>query len=234
MFTKSAAFYDALYSWKDYQGEVEKLNSVIRSRAPDARTLLDVACGTGKHLELLRDRYRVAGLDLDPRLLAVARGRLPSVPLHIGDMRGFELGSRFDVVTCLFSSIGYVRDRDELDRAVAAMAGHLAPEGLLVVEPWLMPETWNVGHVHALFVDEPELKIVRMHRSDRAADVAIMDMHYMVATPAEGVTSFTERHEMTLFRRQDYLDAFRSAGLDVEYDPDGLMGRGLYVGHHRA
>ena len=110
VFTKSAAFYDALYSWKDYQGEVEKLTAVIRSRVPDARTLLDVACGTGRHLELLSDGYRVEGLDLDAQLLAVARERLPSVPLHSGDMRDFELGRRFDVVTCLFSSIGYFRD----------------------------------------------------------------------------------------------------------------------------
>lgn len=49
VFTKSAAFYDALYSWKDYQGEVEKLTAVIRSRVPDARSLLDVACGTDRH-----------------------------------------------------------------------------------------------------------------------------------------------------------------------------------------
>ena len=230
VFTKSAAFYDALYSWKDYQGEVEKLTAVIRSHVPDARTLLDVACGTGRHLELLSDGYRVEGLDLDAQLLAVARERLPGVPLHSGDMRDFELGRRFDVVTCLFSSIGYVRDDDELDRAIAAMARHLSPGGLMVVEPWFSPEMWNVGQLHALFVDEPELKIVRMHRSDRAGDVAILDMNYMVATARDGVKSFIERHEMTLFHRQDYLDAFRAAGLDVEHDPEGLMGRGLYLG----
>lgn len=104
VFTKSAAFYDALYSWKDYQGEVEKLTAVIRSCVPDARTLLDVACGTGRDLELLSDGYRFEGLDLDAQLLAVARERLPSVPLHSGDMRDFELGRRFDVVTCLLPS----------------------------------------------------------------------------------------------------------------------------------
>lgn len=234
MFTRSAAFYDALYSWKDYQAEVEKLTAVIGSRVPDARTLLDVACGTGKHLELLRERYRVEGLDLDAQLLAVARGRLPNVPLHSGDMRHFDLGRRFDVVTCLFSSIGYVRDHAELDRAIEVMARHLSPGGLLVVEPWLAPEMWNVGQLHALFVDEPEFKIVRMHRSDREGDVAIMDMNYMVATPGDGVRCFSERHEMTLFHREQYLDAFRAAALDVEFDPDGLMGRGLYLGLRRA
>ena len=65
-------------------------------------------------------------------------------------MAGFERGRRFDVVLCLFSSIGYARDEERLRAAVAAMASHLEPVGLLVVEPWLAPEAWREGHVAML------------------------------------------------------------------------------------
>ena len=53
MYTKTAKHYDAVYSDKDYAGESQRLASIIRERAPMARTLLDVACGTGRHLEYL-------------------------------------------------------------------------------------------------------------------------------------------------------------------------------------
>lgn len=86
MFEKSSAYYDALYAWKDYVGEVDKLDGLIQRYKPGATTLLDVACGTGHHLELLRDRYEVEGLDLDADLLEVARERNPGVTLHAGDM----------------------------------------------------------------------------------------------------------------------------------------------------
>jgi ubiquinone/menaquinone biosynthesis C-methylase UbiE len=76
MFERSAELYDAFYAFKDYAGEAEKLDALIRLRVPGARTLLDVACGTGKHLAELASRYEVEGLDLDPSLLAVARERL--------------------------------------------------------------------------------------------------------------------------------------------------------------
>src|SRR3990170_3440462 len=109
MFRKTARFYDAIYSWKDYRTEVDRLDRLIRDRNLTARTLLDVACGTGKHLELLRDGYEVEGLDLDPEMLAIARERLPGVTLHEGDMTSFDLGKRFDVVACLFSSVAYSR-----------------------------------------------------------------------------------------------------------------------------
>src|SRR5688500_10199856 len=129
MFSKSAEFYDALYSWKDYPAEAERIRAVVSERAPSAASLLDVACGTGHHLSHLRSWYSVEGVDVEPSLLAVAKERLPGVPFHLGDMRTFNLGRRFDVVTCLFSSIGYMQTPEDLLHALVNMAGHLAPDG---------------------------------------------------------------------------------------------------------
>jgi SAM-dependent methyltransferase len=105
----SNEFYDAIYSHKDYAAEAARVHELIRHRCPGARTLLDVACGTGRHLEQLRAWYHVEGLDLDTRLLAAAQARLPAVLLHEADMRDFALGCRFDAITCLFSAIGRQR-----------------------------------------------------------------------------------------------------------------------------
>jgi SAM-dependent methyltransferase len=163
MFRKSQRFYDAVYAWKDYSSEVDRLDRIIRERHSSARTLLDVACGTGKHLELLRHRYRVEGLDLDPEMLAIAGRRLgPDVPLHAGDLAGFDLGRQFDVVTCLFSSIAYARMADRLGAAIGSMARHVAPDGLLIVEPFFSPAQWEPGHLDSTVVEEPDLKVVRM------------------------------------------------------------------------
>ena len=76
MYQRSAQLYDASYDFKDYRAESERLLEVIRARVPGARTLLDVACGSGKHLEQLAAHFEVQGLDLEPRLLEVARARL--------------------------------------------------------------------------------------------------------------------------------------------------------------
>ena len=228
MFRKSQRFYDAVYSWKDYKTEADRLDRLIRERNPSARTLLDVACGTGKHLELLRGGYEVEGVDLDPEMLGVARGRLPDVPLHEGDMATFDLGKRFDAVTCLFSSIAYTRTTEGLRRAVATMARHLEPGGVLVVEPFFTPEAWRDGEVFGLWVDEPDVKIARVNLNARRDRLAIMDFHYLVGTP-EGVEHLTELHEAALFTHEEHLEAFRDAGLEPEHDPEGLMGRGLYL-----
>ncbi len=233
MFSRSARFYDAVYGFKDYAGEAAHLRELIEARRPGARTLLDVACGTGKHLAELRRWYAVEGTDLDPALLDRARERLPGVPLHQADMVDVDLGRTFDVVTSLFSSIGYVRTRERLGRAAQALARHVAPGGILVVEPWLHPEVWEPGRVSAVFVDEPELKIARVNRSERADGTLVIDFHYVVGTP-EVVETFVERHELGMFTSDEYLQAFEEAGLEVEHDAEGLIGRGLYIGSRGA
>lgn len=136
MFNQSAAWYDAFYRAKNYADEADQVATLIRARHPQARTLLDVGCGTGRHLEHLGARFACAGVDLDPGLLTVARRRLPEVPLVQADMTEFDLGRRFDAVTCLFSSIGYVGSIQRLHAAVGCMTKHLHPDGVLIVEPW--------------------------------------------------------------------------------------------------
>jgi SAM-dependent methyltransferase len=229
MYTKSARFYDALYAFKDYHAAVAALREVIRARHPRARSLLDVACGTGKHLELLRDGFEVAGLDLNPDMLAVARARCPGVPFHEASMTDFDLGRQFDVVTLLFSSIAYVRTVEEMRRTVATLRRHLAPGGLLVLEPFFSPERLWTGTITANFVNEPDLKIAWMYNTIREGRLAILDINYLVGTP-ESVEHFTERHELGLFTNAEYEDALRDAGLTVTYDAHGLFGRGMYLG----
>jgi SAM-dependent methyltransferase len=228
VFSRSARIYDAIYeSVRDYPREAAELDRLIQERRPGARTLLDVACGTGAHLEHLSG-YEVEGLDLDPEMLAVARERLPDVAFHEGDMVAFDLGRRFDAVVCMFSSIGYVRTEKRLRSAIASMARHLEPGGVLVVEPWLSPADWLDRHIGAVFVDEPELKIARMNVSQREGNVSIIEFEYLVGTP-DGIERFTETHELGLFTVEEYLGAFRAAVVEADYDPEGPMGRGLYV-----
>jgi SAM-dependent methyltransferase len=234
MFSRSAHIYDAIYAtFKDFGAEAEGVHELIQARRPGAATLLDVACGTGAHLEHLVRHYDATGFDLDPEMLAVARDRLPNVELVEADMTDFDLGRRFDAVTCLFSSIAYAPTRDGLDRAVATMARHLEPGGVLIVEPWVLPEEWDPSRFQAIFVDEPDLKIARMSIPPPRAREQVLEFHLLVGT-RDGIDYWVERHEVGMFEDGEYRAAFERAELTVERDAEGLMGRGLYVGVRAA
>jgi SAM-dependent methyltransferase len=232
MFSKSAKFYNAIYGsiGKDHAAEAQEVHQIIQQykRSP-GNTLLEVACGTGLHAAVLQKYYKVDGLDLDAEMLAVASQNFPQIPFHQADMADFDLGKQFDAITCLFSSIGYVKSKERLAQAIQTMTSHLRSGGVLIVEPWFTPEQWQTGRVGGLFVDQPDLKISRMSISETEDRLSFLVFHYMVGTP-QGIEYFTERHELGLFTHEEYLEAFRKAGLEIIHDPEGLDGRGLYIG----
>lgn len=224
--------YDKIYGFKDYATQSSTLIGLIQQLNPQAKTLLDVACGTGKHLEHFKQHFTCTGLDLDPEQLSMAQARNPEIRFHQGDMTQFDLGQRFDAITCLFSAIGYVEGIQALNQALSSMAAQLNHGGVLLLEPWFNPGVWINGRPHATIVDEPELKIARLNTSRQEGPYSILDFHYLVATP-QGVEYFSETLRLYLFTQAEYLEAFQQAGLEVEFEAQGLMGRGLYTGRKR-
>lgn len=229
MYNKSAKFYDALYHFIDYKTSSEKLREIINAYNPNARTLLDTACGTGKHIEHLKNYYNAEGLDINTELLKIAKSRSPGNIFHECDMTDFELNKKYDVITCLFSSIAYVKTSKNLYTAVSSMAKHLNKNGLLIIEPWFSKENFWVNNLTVNHYDEKDFKITWMYTSKRKDSLSILDIHYLVGTPEE-VSHFTEKHEVGLFDKEEYSDAMETAGLKVSYDDKGLFGRGMFIG----
>jgi ubiquinone/menaquinone biosynthesis C-methylase UbiE len=232
MYSESAHLYDTIYlsQGKDYAAEARRIHELgLQYQKSAGNSLLDVACGTGLHAGYLSEFYQVEGVDLDEQMLVAAREKHPGVPFQAGDMRDFNLGRQFDVITCLFSAIGYMKDTTQLRQAIGNMGKHLKPGGVMLIEPWFTPETWHPGSVHSLFVDQPDLKIVRMNLSERKGNISFFTFHFLVGT-SKGVEHFSEYHELALFTHDEYLESFRANNLDVLYDTDGLYGRGLYIG----
>jgi SAM-dependent methyltransferase len=229
-FAGMARFYDRIYAFKDYRAEADKVAGFIRqSRRSGGSRLLDVACGTGLHLEHLCSKFDCEGLDISEDMLAEARKRLPEIVFTRGNMPDFDLGRRFDAVTNLFSSIGYMTTPEMLERAVANMARHLEPGGVLLVEPWITPEAWLGGMVSVETVDEPELKVVRVARSWNENRMSHVHFRFTVAT-REAIESFDEFHALRLYTVEEMQAAFRRAGLETSFDEQGISGRGLHIG----
>jgi SAM-dependent methyltransferase len=232
MFSKSADLYDLIYQqFKDYADESRRVAELLERIHPEARTVLDVACGTGEHARILaRDHgYRVDGLDLEPGFVRLAEQKHPEGRFVCGDMTDFDVGDRYDVVLCLFSSIGYVRTLENVERALRQFRKHLAVGGVVVVEPWIEPADWRGGRVFMHTAEFEDISVCRMSHSVRRGRMSELEFHYLVGR-GEGIEHLTERHELGLFTRDELKRCFVAAGLgDLQYDPKGLVGRGLFT-----
>jgi SAM-dependent methyltransferase len=229
MISKSAHWYDALYRFKDYAKESADIISFLKDVYPQASSVLDVACGTAEHDKYLSSVYQVDGLDINEDFVRIASTKNPDGKYFCMDMTDFSLERSYDVILCLFSSIGYAKTIDKATQTLRCFEKHLNPEGIIVVEPWFTPDSWKPGsQVHLLTGEMPEGKICRMNISGQDGALSIIEFHYLVGT-VSGVEHFTERNELGLFSVDDMKMAFNAAKLVVRYDETGLTGKGLYT-----
>jgi SAM-dependent methyltransferase len=231
-----AAVYELIYRsrGKDWAAEAVDTATLIRAGCPDARSLLDVACGTGAHLATFQTLFdHVEGLELATPMREVAAKRLPGVRLHAADMRRFDLGRTFDAVVCMFTAIGYLPTVPDMRAAIACMARHLRPGGILVVEPWWFPDRFVDNYVAGDLGREGEVTVARISHSTRRGRHTRMDVRFLVGNPA-GVTAFDEIDVLTLFTLEEYLAAFSDAGCPARHLPISWTARGVFVGHRQV
>jgi SAM-dependent methyltransferase len=229
MYEQSPHIYDEIYTFLDYEGASKKILTTIGRWHPTALSLLDVACGTGRHLECLKSTYRCERPDLNPELINIAEKRLCSVSLHVADMTEFKLQTSFNIITCLFGSISFLKTAERLTNAIAAMTLHLNYGGLLLVEPWLTSEQFWRENIKLNTCESSGRKIAWMYLGEEANRIVTSEIHFLVGEP-DGVTHFVEVQELGLFSHEDYTNAIAAAGLNlVNYDQRGLFRYGLYV-----
>lgn len=219
---------------KDWGAEARDITTRVRGLRPDAASLLDVACGTGAHLDTFRTCFdHVEGVEVAPAMRERAERRLPDVRIHDDDMRCFDLGRSFDVVTCLCTAVGYLDTVAELRDAVRCMAEHVTPGGVLVIEPWWLPEKFIDGYVGSDLVHDRDRTLARVSHTRRHDRAAHMEVRWLVGDPT-GLRSFTVTEVFTLFTRDEYFAAFEDAGCTVGYHEGWHTGRGIFIGVRRA
>jgi ubiquinone/menaquinone biosynthesis C-methylase UbiE len=230
MYTETAELYDAIYAFKDYRTEARQLATLIREGPPGARSVLDVACGTGEHARWLTvdHGFSVDGVDLDEALLAVARRKVPDGRFVRADMEDFDLGRQYDAVLCLFSSIGYLVTLERVGHALDCFRRHVAPDGVVVVEPWFEPGVIDPTRISRHTGTLAAGRVERVSQIDVDDRVSRIHFGYTIETDA-GAHEAAEVHELGLFTTGEMQQAFEAAGFTATFDFPGLMGRGLWV-----
>ena len=227
-----AKYYDKVYSFKDYLDEAVRLqNLIIKYLESGGNSLLDVACGTGRHLKHLKDDFSCTGVDISKSMLKIARKNAKGVTFKEADMKTLKLGKQFDVITCLLSSIGYVKTTASLEKTIRNFSKHLKKGGLALIEPSHAKSVYVSGEPRITTYDGKDVKIARVNVTKIRQATAVLNMHILIAERGKDAKYFVDRHELGLFGVNNTLRVMKAAGLKSKYLKNGLMpGRELFVG----
>ena len=204
--------------------------------------VLEVACGSGRVLvPLARAGHHVVGLDASPHMLARTRAKLAAdgldesarVRLVEGDMRTFDLGEEVDLAVIAVKSFAYLLTRADQQRALAAVAAHLRPGGLLALDlmhpspTWLLEPPGSLRQDLVEHVPEQGVTLARTEAvvsTDLAAQVRVIRSAYEIVRDDGTVTKrFVEWPYRYTYRFEAEL-LLEHAGFDVE---------ALYGGYRR-
>lgn len=200
LYRELAKYYDLIYTFKDYKKEAVRIRTLVsKYKKSKGKELLDFACGMGHHLNHLKEEFSCTGVDISGQILDVAKKNVEGVSFEKADMTTLDLGKRFDVITCLFSSIGYVRTYTNLRKTIRNFTKHLKKGGVVLIEPWFTKLTYIPGSPHMSIYDGKDIKIARLNVSELRGSLSVMDMHYLIAEKNKEVKHFVDRHELGLF-----------------------------------
>ncbi len=232
MYKELAKFYDLIYHWKDYKAEAETIQELIKKfKTSDGYILLDVGCGTGMHIKYFKEVYSCTGIDINNEMVEVAKSKVKGVNFKQGDMIDFDLNTKFDVILCLFSSIGYVKTYINLEKTIINFANHMKKGGVVIIEPWFTKSAFWVGVPGMTTYDGDDVKIARLNTTKVEGDLSIMEMYYLIAEKNKDIKHFIDIHELGLFEHDKTLEFMEKANFKSKYLNDGLMkDRGLFIG----
>jgi SAM-dependent methyltransferase len=105
-YSSFALFYDRIMG--DRSDEVARVQAQVSRHRPQAKSLLELGCGTGAILAGVAGDFAATGLDRSAEMLSIAAERVPEARLIRADMTTFSMPDRFDVVICVFDTLNHL------------------------------------------------------------------------------------------------------------------------------
>ena len=202
-------FYDYVVRYVQRQDVEFYVDLALESGGP----VLELGCGTGRVLlPTARAGVKITGLDLSEHMLSMCRQKLATEPAEVqarvqlvhGDIRRFDLGSEFRLVTIPFRPFQHLITLEDQLACLACVHSHLGPGGRIVVEVF-NPDLKRLVDVdsHQEYGEEPLFQMPDGRRVVRRYRNASVDLHRQVLN-AEIVYDVTHPDG----REEHLVDAF--------------------------
>ena len=134
-YKKFSYYFDEVVSSLDYDLWLEFIEPYLK----DGDTILDLACGSGTLLTMLKLKgYDCEGLDLSSDIIDIANEKAKinhlRIPYYVEDMTDFNLNKQYDMITCFFDSVNFLKTKEDIDNMFTCVKKHLKKGGLFIFD----------------------------------------------------------------------------------------------------
>jgi SAM-dependent methyltransferase len=221
LYTSLASWFHLMTAPADYAEEAAFYSNAIRSASsPSARSLLELGSGGGNNASFLKTHFRLTLVDLSPQMIAVSRSINPECEHIVGDMRSVRLGRLFDAVF-IHDAVAYMLTEADLAQAIETAYIHCRPGGLALFAPDHVRETFLESTTHG----GNDANTIGMRYLEWTWDpnpddtTYLVDFAYLLRDENGKIRVVSDRHQLGLFARADWLRIIGSVGFDPRAIP---------------
>lgn len=217
LYADLAGYYDQFCAEVDYAEQCEfALRAFSCFGDSGGKNYLDLACGTGQHLQYMATcGFVPSGLDNSEAMLAQAAQRCPEATLLLCDLAEFDHGAEFDLITCFLYSIHYSHPLSSLAETLSRSWRALKPGGLLLFNAVDARGISNDnGIVTHLSEGDTQLSFQSSWRYNGEGEVLELALAITRASPA-GTQRWQDRHTMTALTLPVLQDMLKKTGFTV-------------------
>ena len=134
-YKKFGYYYDEVMAELNYDLWLEFIEPYLNKND----SILDLACGSGTFATMCKLKgYDVAGLDLSETIIEIANEKKKinrlDIPFYVADMTNFNLGRKFNMVTCFFDSVNFLKDKNQINKMFDCVYKHLEKDGYFIFD----------------------------------------------------------------------------------------------------
>lgn len=210
LYSQLAKYFDVIAeaSSVDTKEEVTFLKGVFTTY--NVHSVLDIACGTGRHSVALAEKgYEVAGIDYSDELLNIARSKsnLPNIQFVQQDVANLQLDRTFDAAICMWSTFGELPYKEMLQ----GLKGALNSSGIFIIDATHFAAV-PTGISHKTYTNAADGVTIQTE----------IDESYKGITRIRGIVNvvngetFKDHSEMDVLTESDFVDLLAQYGFRHE------------------
>ena len=223
LYNELAEYYFSIESnHRDIQHDIDLIRSFLHGNNQPA--ILDLGCGTGEHLSILKKfGIKCVGIDNSKEMLKIALERNPTgIEFINSDFKNFDFYNQFDVVLCLFGSMVYLLNDNDIDNFFWNTWRALKPEGLGIFELWHSIPVKKIGnkplsHISRTKYNDTIIERERGFTIINDADRTIVQVDYIYKVISyESSGTYSDSHIMRAFTLDEISTFIKTNGFEIQ------------------
>ena len=129
-YNKYSDFYDIFNKYRNYNREIRFILNIAKNK----KWILDLGCGTGTHLNILKNLgYITYGIDNSSNMIELAKEKV-DCNIYNMNILDYKIKEKFDAIISMHSVFNHLKSYKEFEIALTNSLNHLNDKGVMIID----------------------------------------------------------------------------------------------------